>query len=285
MGIRNIAALGVAQSFIAAMAMLASPAAHAGAASPKEAVLLVLDTGALSPAEGDTDTEPAEGLHLAETHYASGDGWWALVCSKGSCKLQAEALKVEFRPHPAYDAEDDLPGQFLRWTPQPPQGMEMLFKPQATDLIPRLKAGPVATWMTRASTCTSEDRKAGDVLQTVLDLGEGNTARLLPRLISRAAKPEEGDGDAVRVELRAYGKRQLLPDSYEWHMESGRPLKTCDYLQWAGDLDGDGRLDLLLNYTDYQWSSVLFLSSLAKPGELVGEAGRFVYRDPTSPGC
>ena len=46
---------------------------------------------------------------------------------------------------------------------------------------------------------------------------------------------------------------------------------------WAGDLDGDGKLDLLLNLsTHYNLDSHrLFLSSMAKKGQLVGEAAVF----------
>lgn len=64
-----------------------------------------------------------------------------------------------------------------------------------------------------------------------------------------------------------------------------RVLNGKDFLIWAGDLDGDGKPDLLMNFTDYFWDTVLFLSSLAKPGELVGVAGRFHYSPPDSPGC
>jgi len=52
-------------------------------------------------------------------------------------------------------------------------------------------------------------------------------------------------------------------------------------LLWAGDMDGDGRLDLLFDETGYNWTALrLFLSSAAKIGELVAEAG-FHY----STGC
>ncbi|MDT0632806.1 hypothetical protein RQM47_12670 [Rubrivirga sp. S365] len=51
----------------------------------------------------------------------------------------------------------------------------------------------------------------------------------------------------------------------------GRPA-----LLWAGDLDGDGRLDLLLDEADHYVVSrpALYLSSAAPPGALVGRAGR-----------
>jgi hypothetical protein len=49
-------------------------------------------------------------------------------------------------------------------------------------------------------------------------------------------------------------------------------------LLWAGDIDGDGKLDLLINASDHynveHWR--LWLSSYAKPGELVGVAAELV---------
>jgi len=48
-------------------------------------------------------------------------------------------------------------------------------------------------------------------------------------------------------------------------------------LEWAGDLDRDGKIDVLYNITDHYVVThlVLFLSSAAKTGELVGKAGEW----------
>jgi len=48
-------------------------------------------------------------------------------------------------------------------------------------------------------------------------------------------------------------------------------------LRWAGDLDGDGKLDLILA-ADHHYNlstTRLFLSSRAKKGELVQEVAKF----------
>jgi hypothetical protein len=48
-------------------------------------------------------------------------------------------------------------------------------------------------------------------------------------------------------------------------------------LHWAGDLDREGKSDLVIDITNHYNLSrmALFLSSLAKEGELVGLAGFF----------
>ena len=59
------------------------------------------------------------------------------------------------------------------------------------------------------------------------------------------------------------GDSQLMLGSDAW-----------PHLRWAGDVDRDGRLDLLIDMTDHYNVSAptLFLSSQAAPGELVGAA-------------
>jgi len=58
------------------------------------------------------------------------------------------------------------------------------------------------------------------------------------------------------------------------------PLVVTDYnhvkLLWAGDLDGDGKIDFLFSDSGDNWGSTrLFLSSAAKSGEFVAEVGQF----------
>ena len=59
------------------------------------------------------------------------------------------------------------------------------------------------------------------------------------------------------------GESQLILGAEAW-----------PHLRWAGDVDRDGRLDLLIDMTDHYNVSAptLFLSSQAKQGELVGAA-------------
>ncbi len=79
------------------------------------------------------------------------------------------------------------------------------------------------------------------------------------------------------MELRTPDRRQLLPD------QLGSCSSTVDnsYLLWAGDFDGDGRLDLLISFVD-DGPVDLFLSSAASGTQIVGLAGRFL--PPPDPG-
>jgi hypothetical protein len=56
-------------------------------------------------------------------------------------------------------------------------------------------------------------------------------------------------------------------------------------LLWAGDLDADGKPDFLVSFGMGSYNVALFLSSLAGPGEMVGEAGRFAYFPVEMAGC
>lgn len=73
--------------------------------------------------------------------------------------------------------------------------------------------------------------------------------------------------------------RQTLLTVDGWR-EEGRMTIGNDgspFIVWSGDLDGDGKLDLLLNVTDHCDISLptLYLSSAAKGGELVHEVAHF----------
>jgi hypothetical protein len=76
--------------------------------------------------------------------------------------------------------------------------------------------------------------------------------------------PAQKSTDKITLILSPRGQSQIIDATL-------RP--TFDYgwsLLWAGDLDGDGRLDLIIQYADNVFGSMqLLLSSRSNPGELV----------------
>jgi hypothetical protein len=79
-----------------------------------------------------------------------------------------------------------------------------------------------------------------------------------------------GEEEAYDLVFESGQRRQVLYESY------GRNEGRIQVI-WAGDLDHDGRLDFVVDYAEDDAGSAptLFLSSQAKPGELVGEAADF----------
>ena len=210
-----------------------------------------------------------------------GPGWWALVCrGDRGCALHATRLKA--RPVGPNSARLHEATQRLEWSPLPfglgTAGIEAadpsaqligVFRSRHDDL--RFKPGPVVTWYHAGMALPRPG--AADTLDIDVPLGRGRKATLVPRQTG-----EEDELHIGRLELRLDGRRQALPgyrlatlEADEWH---------SDVLRWAGDLDGDGQLDLVLSHDGTDTDVALYLSSLALPDDLVGPAGSMKYVMP-----
>lgn len=227
-------------------------------------------------------------IHLPGREYRSGTGWWALTC-EARCELHPLRMDVKPQPHPQYDG-DPVPGQLLRFTPAPPPGTLALFKPfraPATGLA--LKAGPVVSWHPGPLGLTRSTRTPG-TMEGELQLPSGDLLRVAPVLLTLSkAQLEQGSSNETRgaltIELQLGGRRQLL-DSLSYGGVEGLPTyKPAELVRWVGDLDGDGKPDLIVDAGGGGWHLVLYLSSMAPPGGIVGEAGRFDYFPIDIAGC
>ncbi len=271
---------GLAAAVLALALALAAPLARpAGEGDPTSGDLVLLP-GPLAPL--DESTPEATGWHLPGRNFRAGEGWWALACGPLGCALSATRLSVRPAMHDVYDGEP-VPSQKLQWAPLPANGAQVLavFKPirSLAGRLP-LRAGPVTTWLHAGLTSYPRGSRPG-TMETPVPAGQGAPVLVLPRLVEGA----DGADPTIEIELRIGPQRQSLGRS-GFGIEGPQVLRGPDYLRWAGDLDGDGRPDLLVRLPGSGAVDVaLYLSSLAGPGELVGLAGRFQYADPASAGC
>lgn len=193
--------------------------------------------------------------------YRSGNAWLALVCNKTGCQLEPAKLTVR---------RGKWQGHYDDW---PTQGQRLVFRRHAAGLgtalawfrqdpaIPWLQAGPVRTYW--AASFRKKRPATEGTLELAIDLPGGAQATLVPLF--------DTEGRRFLLQLRAQGKRQLLD-------ELGQCSHTVatDYLVWAGDLDGDGQPDYLINFADEVGEAKLYLTSAAGAQELAGVAGIYV---------
>lgn len=183
----------------------------------------------------------------------SGGGWLALECGPGGCALRATGLQLS-RQTVLHLDEFRVPLETPRVKGRPLallHGLALSPGPLARGRAgrrPRCRATATA----RALDCPGGCTAAGPVV--------GVPAR--PGWRHDAAVPV---CDGVRGPLRRRHDPRVL---------------------WAGDLDGDGRADLLFSLPDDNcgFDNRLYLSSAAGPGRLVGLAAHFAGRHPAC-GC
>ena len=247
------------------------------------------------------------GWHIPGNGYRAGTGWWALVCfsddspgdEHSGCRLYDTSLSVARAKHGVYDSEP-VNSQLLHWSPLPfdldkveKEGEKRptliaVFKPLRSLAKLKLAAGPVSTYVHQGMGAYPATQRPG-TLEVRLALGNGQFADVVPRVQLNATKDGNrnapASADIATFELRIGRTRQQLPGFSFNEIAGTGLLRPQGYLMWAGDLDGDGKPDLILRHSDYSSDVSVYLSTLAKPGELVGLAGRFQYSDPSSAGC
>lgn len=251
------------------------------------------------------------GWHIPGKEYRAGTGWWVLVCQSDEkladedkfCQLYSTTLSVSKAKHDVYDSEQ-VGSQLLYWAPLPAYldkvpledqkrpDLIALFKPIRTLAKLKFSPGSVTSYVHRSMSVYPAPPRIG-TLEVRLSLGSGAFMDVVPRIrlpqTQTAAQNDEQPAynpyDIDVFELRMGNQRQQLPGYTVEELDGGPLQNQQSYLLWAGDLDGDGQPDLILNHGGYGIHVALYLSSLAGEGELVGLAGSFDYADPSSAGC
>src|SRR5688572_5613077 len=201
--------------------------------------------------------------------------WMALVCRE-KCELEPTRLLmrgVQVQPH---DGEA-LPGQVYT--------LESRLDAQPLILLRGLPTGVRSrprTWLHAALGKYPQSATQGTLEIDIPVPGE--PARIVPRYVRR-----DNNAPLLNVYLETKTQRQLLGGmAVDGIGGPSAMARGPQLLRWAGDLDGDDKLDLIVTITSRygeEATVTLFLSSLAKPGELVGMAGHFSYWPVENPGC
>lgn len=191
-------------------------------------------------------------FHGDEVRAKTGDGWLGLFLINGEYSLLPSAIKVESVRDDMVDGENGMTGKkvSVNWNYEP------IFLIKGIPLISR----PVPTII-------GEKQYLYEQPTMRLELGKRNyELNVVPR------KEDDGKLAGIAVVLSSGKETQTLrfiPDATE------TPENMA--VIWAGDLDGDGELDLYLDLSDHYNVShrMLLLSSAAGKGKMLREVAEF----------
>lgn len=240
-------------------------------------VLLMLAQTATSAADDEPVSAPnllnfvqGEDVWVPGWVFSNSDDWLALSCTEQACQLVEAALKVtpaSWQGHHdeiatsgqrlAFRTSIDSPGKVVAWIRQDEE-LSWL-RPGAIEFYYAYELSPIV-------------QNEKDTYEIIITSADESPVTLAPVLRMEAGQERSyaRPGDPIFLLLRAAGAQQLLSEQ----IAACSGELNLEYLLWSGDLDRDGRTDYLIDYTDSAMGTVRFyLSSYAKPGQLVGEAG------------
>ncbi|MDX2269703.1 MAG: hypothetical protein NW208_16505 [Bryobacter sp.] len=197
------------------------------------------------------------GFHGEEVSAKNGERWLGLAQTTRGFAWQAMTIQVRKVHDPVLDAVEQATGKAIAVSGKKPillvKGLPELAKVRVRGAFYREQGQPL---------------QDGRVLRLAIPQGTSYRLQVLdPR------KSDEGPAIHSRLMLKSEFGSQVL---YEWPM--GLLDQRCE-LVWAGDLDGDEKLDLFLKLSDHYnvTEYTLFLSSKskAKNGKLVDRVAHF----------
>lgn len=226
---------------------------------PLLAVLISMLAASSAVAAGPQLALPGEGFHGDEVPARNGETWWALVVDGGSARLQSSVVAVKAVEDPILDEAGQTSGRSVAVP-----GLQPLVLLRG---LPALKAGPVPQAL-----ALSEARPLAPDEKIALVLGERRWT------LSNRCRRVDGDSNSAdprphldcTIVLDDGNRAQELAPGGQSYIEEGEPPSTEASLLFAGDLDGDGQVDLLIDTSDHYNLDrpTLFLSGGRKDGQL-----------------
>lgn len=202
---------------------------------------------------------------IAGPPLPAGADWLALACTDTGCALWPARMRADPAAAAAvsesigYDAE--VPRQSVRFELAEVEIDRVIAWFHSDPALPWLRPGALASVHPVGADAAPAGGEGDFEIQ--LRMPSGSVERLIPVYDSA-----DGPLELIRLRLRGRGSWQWLGI-----------LRVCNgrldtgFLRWAGDLDGDGVSDWLVDFGMRTEAPLrLFLSSRAAPGQLVGAA-------------
>lgn len=199
-------------------------------------------------------------FHGDEINAKTGEEWLGLYVGEGQSELRLTTVTVNTVNDPIVDRDNEQTGKEVAVN----QSETPIFLVKG---LSDLKSGFVTSSFTGSQNLL-------DQMSTELKLGDRSY-----RLVVETQNLKNGMlTENAQVVLICEEKRQVLRTI----KVSNGPIEVGWYLNWAGDLDGDGRLDLYMQLSNHYNVSEkrLYLSSRAGKGRLVRMVASF-----TTVGC
>ncbi|MGH9769709.1 MAG: hypothetical protein ACREAB_19980 [Blastocatellia bacterium] len=213
--------------------------------------------------------ETGDGFHGDEAKAENGEKWLGLYVTKRGSSLLTSRVIVRRVVDPIVDEEG---GPMTRKNVSVDQPVEPIFLVKGATM---LKPGPVTTIYRGGRAETHRLINGYDLAsRKTFRLRLGDQEYQLKVLGRKVRYNENPNAEFVNLKLALVLGRQTQILYTPGIVSETTPWK----LLWAGDADGDGKLDL---YVGVSWhynvsETKLFLSSGAKPGQLVKEVAKFV---------